>query len=346
MFRGARGQLPPPVEDIEAYWSPDEKARVSHMLARSYVGSADTVREGLEVVVGETRADELIVASAIHDHAARVHSYEILWASGEHSGFPFPPEKSRTGLRARRGGIDSAGRAHPRRSDGLVPTGGSADIRRAPRTASSTPTGAQLRACLAGAGRASTVGAPVRGVLTAVAIGVAVPALALVGWAATRDDDGQELGALLDRVVDAGAPGALIVVKDGSTVRVAARGFADRDAARPMRPDDRFRIGSVTKTFVAALVLQLVEEGRLRLDDPIERWLPGLVPGGRSITVRHLLSHTAGLPDYVEDPASAGSRNGGGRRRSSSRSRSRAPGSESLPVARSPTRAPTTSSWA
>ena len=149
---------------------------------------------------------------------------------------------------------------------------------------------------------ASTVGAPVRGVLTAVAIVVAVPALALVGWAATRDDDGQELGALLDRVVDAGAPGALIVVKDGSTVRVAARGFADRDAARPMRPDDRFRIGSVTKTFVAALVLRLVEEGRLRLDDPVERWLPGLVPGGRSITVRHLLSHTAGLPDYVEDP--------------------------------------------
>jgi D-alanyl-D-alanine carboxypeptidase len=142
----------------------------------------------------------------------------------------------------------------------------------------------------------------VRGVLTAVAIVLAVPALALVGWAATRDDDGQELGALLDQVVEAGAPGALIVVKDGSNVRVEARGFADRAAARPMRADDRFRVGSVSKTFVAALVLQLVEKGRLRLDDPVERWLPGLVPGGRSITVRHLLSHTAGLPDYVEDP--------------------------------------------
>lgn len=141
-----------------------------------------------------------------------------------------------------------------------------------------------------------------RRVLTAVAIVVAVPVLALVGWAATRDDDGQELGALLDRVVQAGAPGALIVVKDGSTIRAAARGFADRNAGRPMRTDDRFRIGSITKTFVAALVLQLVEEDRLRLDDPVERWLPGLVPGGRSITVRHLLSHTAGLPDYVEDP--------------------------------------------
>lgn len=76
--RGTRGQLPPPIDDIEAYWSPDEKARVAGMLARSYVGSAAVVREGLEGVVAETRADELIVASPIHDHGARVRSYEIL----------------------------------------------------------------------------------------------------------------------------------------------------------------------------------------------------------------------------------------------------------------------------
>ena len=78
VFRGARGQLPPPVDDIEAYWSPDERARVSQMLSRSYVGSAETVREGLEGVIAETDADELIVAAAIHDHSARVRSYEIL----------------------------------------------------------------------------------------------------------------------------------------------------------------------------------------------------------------------------------------------------------------------------
>jgi luciferase family oxidoreductase group 1 len=78
VFRGARGQLPPPVEDIEEHWSPDEKARVSHMLSRSYVGSADTVRAGLDQVIAETRADELIVAGAIHDHSARIRSYEIL----------------------------------------------------------------------------------------------------------------------------------------------------------------------------------------------------------------------------------------------------------------------------
>jgi luciferase family oxidoreductase group 1 len=78
VFRGARGQLPPPIDDIEAYWSPEEKARVSRMLARSYVGIAETVRDGLNAVLAETGADELIVASAIHDHAARVRSYEIL----------------------------------------------------------------------------------------------------------------------------------------------------------------------------------------------------------------------------------------------------------------------------
>ena len=78
VIRGSRGQLPPPVDDIEAHWSPAEKAHVSNVLRRSYVGSADTVREGLESVIAETDADELIVAAAIHDHAARVRSYEIL----------------------------------------------------------------------------------------------------------------------------------------------------------------------------------------------------------------------------------------------------------------------------
>jgi D-alanyl-D-alanine carboxypeptidase len=66
-----------------------------------------------------------------------------------------------------------------------------------------------------------------------------------------------------------------------------------------MRPTDRFRAGSITKTFVAVVVLQLVTEGRIDLEDPVARWLPGLVP--RAITVGQLLSHTSGLYDYVND---------------------------------------------
>jgi luciferase family oxidoreductase group 1 len=80
IFRGTRGQLPPPIDDIEAYWSPEEKVRVSSMLQRSFVGSPETVQQGLTSFVDETGADELIVATAIHDHSSRLRSYEILGA--------------------------------------------------------------------------------------------------------------------------------------------------------------------------------------------------------------------------------------------------------------------------
>ncbi|MFC3676354.1 LLM class flavin-dependent oxidoreductase [Ferrovibrio xuzhouensis] len=78
MQRGTRGLLPRPIDDIETYWSPVEKARASAMLACSFVGSADTVRRGLERFIAQTGADEIMVASAIHDHRARLHSYEVL----------------------------------------------------------------------------------------------------------------------------------------------------------------------------------------------------------------------------------------------------------------------------
>ena len=76
--RGTRGRLPPPIDDIEAYWTPAEKERASAMLRRSYVGSSETVRAGLQGFVDETKADEVIVAAAIHDHQARLRSYELL----------------------------------------------------------------------------------------------------------------------------------------------------------------------------------------------------------------------------------------------------------------------------
>jgi luciferase family oxidoreductase group 1 len=78
MFRGTRGKLPPPIPDIEAYWTPMEKAQASPMLAFSVVGAADTVRRGVQQLAERTKADEIIVAAAIHDHQARLHSYAIL----------------------------------------------------------------------------------------------------------------------------------------------------------------------------------------------------------------------------------------------------------------------------
>jgi len=78
LLRGTRGLLRPPIPDIEAYWSAPEKAQASRMLARSLVGSPDTIARGLADLVAETGADELMVASAIHDPAARHRSYAIL----------------------------------------------------------------------------------------------------------------------------------------------------------------------------------------------------------------------------------------------------------------------------
>jgi D-alanyl-D-alanine carboxypeptidase len=139
--------------------------------------------------------------------------------------------------------------------------------------------------------------------VAAAATLLAVVAASGIGCAVSQTDPAPEsLGALLDRVVEEGAPGALVVVRDGGTTRAEARGLADRARALPMRADARFRAGSVTKTFVATLVLDLVEDGMLRLDDPVAQWLPGLVPRGNEITVRQLLRHTSGLADYVDDP--------------------------------------------
>jgi alkanesulfonate monooxygenase SsuD/methylene tetrahydromethanopterin reductase-like flavin-dependent oxidoreductase (luciferase family) len=78
MVRGTRGRLPPPIDDIESFWTPPEKEQASAMLNRSFVGSGETVHAGLEHFVEETGVDELIVASAIYEHSARLRSYEIL----------------------------------------------------------------------------------------------------------------------------------------------------------------------------------------------------------------------------------------------------------------------------
>src|SRR4051812_44427883 len=99
----------------------------------------------------------------------------------------------------------------------------------------------------------------------------------------------------LDGVVAAGVPGAVLLVRDGDqTIRLTSGHGALRPKT-PMRAGDRFRVGSITKTFVAAVVLQLVAERRVTLEDTVEHWLPGLVPDGERITVRELLGHTSGL---------------------------------------------------
>ncbi|MGE3289450.1 MAG: serine hydrolase domain-containing protein [Pseudonocardia sp.] len=111
----------------------------------------------------------------------------------------------------------------------------------------------------------------------------------------------RRLQALLDDVHRAGVPGVFAEVRQDDQVWQGASGVADLATGRPVTTDMRQRVGSITKTFTAAAVLQQVEQGRIALDAPIGRYLPHLVPGGRgeSVTVRMLLDHTSGLAEYL-----------------------------------------------
>ncbi len=131
-----------------------------------------------------------------------------------------------------------------------------------------------------------------------------VAALALPGQAQAAIAGPPALEQALDRLVSDGVPGAIALQRQGRQRSHAASGVADLKTRRPIRATDRFRIGSITKSFVSTVVLQFVGEGRLSLDDSVERWLPGVVPHGDAITVRVLMNHTSGLYDYLDVPFS------------------------------------------
>ncbi|PET91101.1 D-alanyl-D-alanine carboxypeptidase, partial [Bacillus cereus] len=99
-----------------------------------------------------------------------------------------------------------------------------------------------------------------------------------------------------------GYPGILAKTSEGGKTWGYAAGEANLSTKQPMKTDYRFRIGSVTKTFTATVVLQLAGENRLNLDDYIEKWLPGVIQGngydGNQITIRQILNHTSGIAEY------------------------------------------------
>ncbi|THA74386.1 serine hydrolase domain-containing protein [Streptomyces sp. A0592] len=121
--------------------------------------------------------------------------------------------------------------------------------------------------------------------------------------------DRAALRSAVEGVRQAGVPGVYAEVRasgDGVAAGAGrtwsgASGVADLGTGRPVRPDMRHRVGSITKTFTAVAVMQQVEQGRIRLDAPIGDHLPLLVPGerGKKITVRMLLNNSSGIPDYI-----------------------------------------------
>ncbi|GAA2520486.1 serine hydrolase domain-containing protein [Pilimelia columellifera] len=121
------------------------------------------------------------------------------------------------------------------------------------------------------------------------------------GDTSAKYDRAAHLQKLLDAEHAAGMIGVLARVRDSRWSWSGAAGVARLDDGAPMRPRLRHRVGSITKSFVATAVLQLVGERRVRLDEPIATYLPNALPTelGAKITVRHLLQHTSGLGNYT-----------------------------------------------
>ncbi|TMR88883.1 serine hydrolase domain-containing protein [Nonomuraea basaltis] len=144
------------------------------------------------------------------------------------------------------------------------------------------------------------------GLLTAAAVAcVAMAAPATAVSSGPTSDRPRVQQALERAVTETGLPGILAKVREGDDQWFGTAGVADTRTGRKRLPQERFRIGSATKTFTATVVLQLEAEGKLSLDDTVEEWLPGLVRGnghdGRQITIKQLLSMTSGIFNYLLD---------------------------------------------
>ncbi|MFF1923909.1 serine hydrolase domain-containing protein [Streptomyces sp. NPDC058221] len=151
------------------------------------------------------------------------------------------------------------------------------------------------------AARTARIGAV--GLVTAAALAAASftsPAVAGVGLGHTQTQQA------MDTAVRDGVPGVTGQVNDAYSVWMGTSGVGNLKTGAPRSSADLYRIGSMTKTFVATVMLQLEAEGKVDLDGTVDSWLPGVVRGngndGRRVTVRQLLNHTSGIPSYTADP--------------------------------------------
>jgi D-alanyl-D-alanine carboxypeptidase len=128
-------------------------------------------------------------------------------------------------------------------------------------------------------------------------LALALLAAGAAGAAAPPSEN--DLQRAADRLVaTSDIPAVITLVEDDGRRTVVAAGEAEIGRRRA-QADDRFWVGSITKSFVATVVLQLVAERKLRLDDSVDRLLPGRLREGRRIRLRNLLNHTSGIPDYM-----------------------------------------------
>ncbi|MGW7066041.1 serine hydrolase domain-containing protein [Streptomyces sp. NPDC054855] len=147
------------------------------------------------------------------------------------------------------------------------------------------------------------------GVAAGVAMAVTAGAFAAPAFAGAsgggHGDRHRATQRAMEAAVNDEAPGVTVQVKDRHGTWDSAAGIGDVERQSPRGAHDHYRVGSITKTFVATVVLQLVAEEKLSLDDKVGRWLPGVVEGhghdGDRITVRQLLNHTSGIFNVTAD---------------------------------------------
>jgi N-acyl-D-aspartate/D-glutamate deacylase len=134
---------------------------------------------------------------------------------------------------------------------------------------------------------------------------VSVLALASCATTPTGEPPARELPAQIDALfgglIAEGSPGAAVmVIRDGDILHEAGYGLADVEHRRPITPRTSFRLASLSKQFASMAIMILAERGDLRYDDPVVRYLPELERFGDQLTLRHLMTHSGGLPDYYE----------------------------------------------
>src|SRR5271163_874199 len=99
----------------------------------------------------------------------------------------------------------------------------------------------------------------------------------------------------------AGIQGSVLLAKNGEVILAKGYGLANIELDVANKPETKFRLGSITKQFTATAILQLQEKGRLKVTDPISKYIQGAPPAWNSITVHHLLTHTSGIPSYTNE---------------------------------------------
>jgi len=125
--------------------------------------------------------------------------------------------------------------------------------------------------------------------------------LGLLAGCATTGARRPDIDALLAEYTGPAVPGAsVIVIRDGPVILRRAYGMANLERHVAATPETDYRLASVSKQFTAMAIMLLARDGKLRYDQPLREILPELPAGAQSVTVRHLLNHTSGLPDYED----------------------------------------------